>query len=314
METGRLDQEFRLEQARTRELLTRHLPPAPAVILDVGGAAGAYAVWLATRGYEVHLVDPVPLHVEQAQRASAAQSAPLASVRRGEARALEHPRASVDVVLLLGPLYHLLRRAERLAALREARRVLRPGGILFAAAISRFASLLDGLRGALFADPDFQRIVERDLVDGQHRNPTNRPQYFTSAFFHRPDELRSEVRAAGLILDDLVALEGPGAFLHDLDLLWADAGRRDTLLRFVRAVEREPSLIGLGPHLLAVAHRPRTRGPASRRGRKRRVDAPRGRRVRKPSPPAGKRKAAPLPLPGTMGPVSDDNGRVRDGE
>jgi SAM-dependent methyltransferase len=282
MEAGRLDQEFRLEQARTRELLIRHLPPAPAVILDVGGAAGAYALWLATRGYEVHLVDPVPLHLEQARRASAAQPAPLASVRKGEARSLDQARASVDVVLLLGPLYHLLRRGERLAALREARRVLRPGGLLFAAAISRFASLLDGLRGALFADPDFERIVEKDLVDGQHRNPTSRPQYFTSAFFHRPEELRSEVRAAGLVLDDLVALEGPGAFLHDLDILWDDPRRRDTLLRFVRAVEREPSLLGLGPHLLAVAHRPRASGSASRRGGKRRADAPRARqRVRR---------------------------------
>jgi SAM-dependent methyltransferase len=287
-EAGRLDQEFRLEQARTRELLTRHLPPAPAVILDVGGAAGAYALWLAARGYEVHLVDPVPLHVEQARRASAAQPAPLASARRGEARALKQPRGSVDVVLLLGPLYHLLRRGERLAALREARRVLRPGGLLFAAAISRFASLLDGLRGALFADPDFQRIVERDLVDGQHRNPTGRPQYFTSAFFHRPDELGSEVRAAGLVLDDLVALEGPGAFLHDLDLLWSDPGRRDTLLRFVRAVEREPSLIGLGPHLLAVAHRPRASGSASRRRKSRRPDPRRARRTRKRRPDRGK--------------------------
>ncbi|HKC10447.1 MAG TPA: methyltransferase domain-containing protein [Vicinamibacteria bacterium] len=281
-EAGRLDREFRLEQARTRELLTRHLPPVPAVILDVGGAAGAHALWLAARGYEVHLVDPVPLHVEQARGASAAQPAPLASVRQGEARSLEQPRASVDVVLLLGPLYHLLRRGERLAALREARRVLRPGGLLFAAAISRFASLLDGLRGALFADPDFERIVEKDLRDGQHRNPTGRPQYFTSAFFHRPEELRSEVRAAGLILDDLVALEGPGAFLHDFDLLWDDPRRRDTLLRFVRAVEREPSLLGLGPHLLAVAHRPRASRSASRRGSKRRADTPRARqRVRR---------------------------------
>jgi SAM-dependent methyltransferase len=281
-EAGRLDQEFRLEQARTRELLTRYLPPAPAVILDVGGAAGAYALWLAARGYEVHLVDPVPLHVEQARRASAAQPAPLASVMKGEARSLERARASVDVVLLLGPLYHLLRRGERLAALREARRVLRPGGLLFAAAISRFASLLDGLRGALFADPDFERIVEKDLRDGQHRNATGRPQYFTSAFFHRPEELTSEVRTAGLVLDDLVALEGPGAFLHDLDLLWEDPRKRDTLLRFVRAVEREPSLLGLGPHLLAVAHRPRASGSGSRRASKRRADAPRARqRVRR---------------------------------
>jgi hypothetical protein len=57
---------FQIERARTEELLLRHLPPPPGRVLDVGGAAGAYACWLAQRGYEVALFDPVPLHVEQA--------------------------------------------------------------------------------------------------------------------------------------------------------------------------------------------------------------------------------------------------------
>ena len=88
-EQGRLDQGyFPLERARTQEIVLRHLPPSPAVVLDVGGAAGAYALWLAARGYEVHLVDPVPLHVEQAMRASAPSEHALASASVGDARAL----------------------------------------------------------------------------------------------------------------------------------------------------------------------------------------------------------------------------------
>src|SRR5919106_3134129 len=79
-----------LERVRTWELLGRHLPPAPAVVLDVGGAAGVYALPLAALGYEVHLVDPVALHVEQALRASAGQPAtPLASATVGDARHLD---------------------------------------------------------------------------------------------------------------------------------------------------------------------------------------------------------------------------------
>src|SRR5579859_3921474 len=64
---------FQLEQARTRELILRHLPPAPATIVDAGGGAGAYACWLATIGYQVHLIDPVPKHVEQAREAFSQQ-------------------------------------------------------------------------------------------------------------------------------------------------------------------------------------------------------------------------------------------------
>src|SRR5204862_445674 len=103
--------------------------------------------------------------------------------------------------LLLGPLYHLTEPSDRLAALREAHRVLRGGGIIFAAAISRFASALDGLVRGFLHDEQFVRIVERDLKDGQHRNPTEHPAYFTTAFFHHPDELRAEVEEAGFRLE-----------------------------------------------------------------------------------------------------------------
>lgn len=129
----------RLEFLRTRELLARHLPPPPADILDVGGGAGIYALPLAADGHAVTLLDPVALHVEQARAASAAQPlAPLVAVEPGDARRLTQPDASADAVLLLGPLYHhLVAREDRLAALSEARRVVRPGSLVAAAEISR---------------------------------------------------------------------------------------------------------------------------------------------------------------------------------
>src|ERR1700739_2215395 len=95
---------FQLEHARTQELILRHLPPAPAIVVDAGGGAGIYACWLAARGYQVHLIDPVPKHVEQA-RAAQQPDHPLASAEIGDARHLPQSEASVDAVLLLGPLY-----------------------------------------------------------------------------------------------------------------------------------------------------------------------------------------------------------------
>ena len=239
----------RVERARTEEVLARWLPPPPARILDVGGGPGTYVPWLAAQGYEVHLVDPVPLHVEQARAAGAA------GARVGDARHLDEGDASHDVVLLLGPLYHITERAGRVAALAEARCVVREGGVVAAAAISRFASLLDGLfRGAL-DDPVFRSIVERDLVDGQHRNPTGRPEWFTTAFFHHPEELKAEVAEAGLGLEEMVGLEGPTWLLADVEERWTGADRRERALAAARAVEREPALMGLSAHLLAVARK-----------------------------------------------------------
>jgi SAM-dependent methyltransferase len=243
-----------LERVRTQEILARHLLPPPAVLLDVGGGPGVYARWLAAQGYDVRLVDPVPLHVERARQALAGY--PSASARLGHARRLDDPDASADAVLLLGPLYHLTERADRLRALREAARVLRPGGPLFAVGISRFTSLFDGLSAGFLDDPAFARIVDRDLREGQHRNPDNHPEYFTTAFFHHPDELQAEVREAGLAVVEAVGIEGPGWWLpREFDAWWGDPERRERLLAAVRAVEREPSVLGLGPHLMVVARK-----------------------------------------------------------
>jgi SAM-dependent methyltransferase len=246
---------FVLEELRTRDIIQRYAAPAPATVLDVGGAAGAYALWLADAGYTVHLVDASPRLVREAERRSAASRRPLASCRVGDARALDFGDDSADIVLLLGPLYHLTETSERARALDEARRVLKRGGRLFAAGISRFASALDGLSRDALQDPQFAAIVERDLRDGQHRNPTGRLDYFTTAYFHHPDDLRAEISDAGLTFEKLYGLEGPGWLLPDIEARIADPLRLRDLLLVARALEAEPSVLGISAHLLAVARK-----------------------------------------------------------
>jgi ubiquinone/menaquinone biosynthesis C-methylase UbiE len=246
----------KLEWERSRELLTRFLPPTPATLLDVGGGTGAYACWLAKLGYAVHLMDMVPLHVKLAQQASAAQpEAPLASAAVGDACALPCANESVGGLLMFGPLYHLIDRHDRLQALKEARRVLRQEGALLAVGISRFASVLDGLRREFLADPSFAAIVAQDLQDGQHRNPTGKPEYFMETFFHHPDELRSEVVEAGFAVVGVYGVEGPCWLLQNFDAWWNDAERRARLSHIARTLEAESSLLGISAHLIAVGRK-----------------------------------------------------------
>ena len=247
---------FRLEQARTQELILRHLQSAPATVVDAGGGAGVHACWLAARGYRVHLIDPVAKHVEQARAASLLQPEhPLASAEVGDARQLQQADETADAVLLLGPLYHLVEREDRLACLKEARRVLRPGGLVWGAGISRFASLFDSLSAGFFDDPAFAAILARDLEEGQHRNSTGNPIYFTDAFFHRPGELSRDFLAAGFQVVEIAAIEGPGWLARDFDRLWNDPVQRERMLAAVRKVEREPSVLGASAHIMAIGRK-----------------------------------------------------------
>ena len=243
-----------LEYVRSMELLDRLLPPPPARLLDAGGGPGTYAAPLARRGYRVHLVDPVPLHVEQARQAAGADPAAGFTAALGDARELPAPDESQDAVMLFGPLYHLTEAAHRQQALDEARRVLRPGGRLLAMAICRFASLLDGLYQGWLDDPDFRPIVDQDLADGQHRNPdpVGRPEFFTTAYFHTPDGLAGEFERAGFTGPAIYGVEGPG---WPLRREWADPRRREEILFAARSVETEPSIISFSPHLIAAANR-----------------------------------------------------------
>ena len=242
-----------LEFVRTQEIITRYLPAPPAVVLDIGGGSGPYACWLAKVGYEVHLVDPVVLHIEQAKEASNLQiEHPIASISLGDARELRFSSMSADAVLLLGPLYHLIDKSERLLALKEAYRVLRNGRIMVAAGISRFASMLDSFFEDRFRTPIHRDIVQNDLETGYHRNLTGDLKYFTDAYLHRPEELGSEVIEAGFQHQATLAVEGPAWLFESFKNYWTDPDLRSVVLDLIRKVETEPSLLGMSAHILAI--------------------------------------------------------------
>ena len=247
-----IDGRQRLEYVRTLELLERILPIPPARVLDVGGATGVYAFPLAERGYEVTLVDPVPSQVERARELAAhAGFADRVRAHVGDARDLRPFGGNHDAVLMLGPLYHLTDAAERATAFRESVRAARPGGVVVGVGISRYASLLDGLKRKLLDDPVFRPIVEQDIVDGQHRNPdvVGRPELFTTAYFHHPDELEREATNAGLTEVRLFAVEGPAWMCEDIDQL-------DCQLFAARAVESDRALMAATSHILVVGRVP----------------------------------------------------------
>jgi SAM-dependent methyltransferase len=234
----------RLEFLRTRELIRRFLT-VPGRVLDVGGGTGVHAEWLAGDGHAVHVVDVVPTHVEAAARL------PGVTAAVGDARQLSTPDTSVDVVLLMGPLYHLTDAADRIRALTEARRVLRPGGLLVAAAISRYLTLLEtGSNGVLRAG--MTESLAAVLASGDYDGHAG----FLPTHWHTAIELAEELRVADLSQVEVYGIEGPtwpaldAAGIDDFDALAPAA------LAAARLVEQDPLLINTSAHFLAFARHP----------------------------------------------------------
>jgi ubiquinone/menaquinone biosynthesis C-methylase UbiE len=233
----------RLERVRTQELLLRHLPPAPARVLDVGGGPGVYAAWIASLGYTVTLVDPVTRHLEQAREHG------TFLVERGDARALAAADASMDAVLVMGPLYHLLDPADRARSLAEARRVARPGGVIAATFISRHAPIVDVAAKLRINDDEVLGRLRRFRHGGR-----NEEGVFSPAYFHTVEEVYADFAAAGLAHPAVYGIEGPLVGLFASGLAEDRQDLFEAALRAARLVEDDAAMLAVNGHLLAVTH------------------------------------------------------------
>lgn len=238
----------RLEFWRTQDVLRRLLPGVPARVLDVGGGTGIHAEWLADDGYEVEVVDPVPMHVERSGRL------PGVTARLGDARALPAEDAAYDVVLFLGPLYHLPERPDRVRALAEARRAVRLGGVVIAATINRFAGLNDTLLQGNYVIPERRTRVDAVSADGRHRYSPEDP-HFTTAYFADPAEVPGEFTEAGLEPEGQYGVEGVAWLMGGVEEWLDDPEHREAVLAATRRIESEPSLLGASGHVLTVGRR-----------------------------------------------------------
>lgn len=203
-EWARLDR-HRTEFAVTLQALSEFLPKPPASILDIGGGPGRYAIALALQGYTVTLADLSEASLALAQEKARAAGAVLERILPANALDLSAiPSATYDSVLLMGPLYHLLTEDERWQAVKEAQRVLKQHGIIFAAFITRFAPFRDSARGYPEWAVENWEYAERLLKTGVHDRATG----FTNAYFAHPNEIVPFMEAAGFTTLRVIGCEG----------------------------------------------------------------------------------------------------------
>ena len=184
----------------------------------------------------MHLVDLVPRHIEVAAAQQTKHGPALASLTVGDARHLAFPDGFADLVVLAGPLYHLIEREERMRALQEAHRVLRQGGVLLSVAINRYAGVIYGLTQGLVFERDYFDMTVRELSTGVRNDPPAQMKTFREAYFHLPSELVAELSSAGFECEPCLGVVGPAWQVPDLDEAWTDVAQtRDPAVACERA-------------------------------------------------------------------------------
>ena len=255
-----------IEFERTKEILLEKLPPPPAVIYDIGGAYGEYAWWLALRGYEVHLFDLSETNIAMsAELAVEYPGTRLASATVCDARAIPRTEARADAVLLMGPLYSITEYEERILAIRESRRLLKPGGLLFSAALTPYSVLVSRLavyhendtpKRRELDDPAVMAIIERALEDGCYINPEKKiANGIGSSHLHTAKVLREELLAGGFGMTVVHGVMGGAWLAPNIHELMLDESTRRTLMKTVRLLDTHEEIIGLSGHLLAVSRK-----------------------------------------------------------
>jgi ubiquinone/menaquinone biosynthesis C-methylase UbiE len=238
-------------QGRTLE---RSLPPG-ARVLDLGGGPGRWTIWLAERGHRVVLADLSPGMLEIARREIAAAHVDdrVEAIVEADARDLSGwPAETFDAVLALGPFYHLVDAGDRERAAAECRRVLRPGGRLFAAVMPRYAWLIEQLlTWGSKAAPAGQGVVREGRLSAAG------PAAFTEAYLFRPEEVAPFFEARGFKTELLVASEGFLALVQEqvAELQERDEAAYESLLDMAAETAADPSILGLSGHLLYVGRR-----------------------------------------------------------
>lgn len=250
-EESRLER-YQLERDVTRRYFEEFLP-SQARVLEVGAAAGGYTVWLAERGHRVVAVDLSEYLLEQCKkRVAEAGLASNVEYRVADARNLTSvPETGFDVVLFMGPLYHLILREDRIKALREASSKLKPGGLFLSALINRF-----GIMGHLIRHvPQWvENQAEVRCVLEHGHDPEHSPDGGFRGYFVTVDEVAPLHEEVGLETLAVAGVE-PAISADDESYSRLAGVQRELWLDLLYELSREPSLVASSRHLLYIGRK-----------------------------------------------------------
>lgn len=253
----------RMERHRTEFVVTqrtmeKYLLLPPARVLDCGGGPGRYSIWLSKKGYRVTLFDLSDGNLRLAKEKALTVGTTIEAYEQGSATDLRRfEENSFDVVLLMGPLYHLFEEKQRQQAVDEAQRVLKPGGILLASFITRYSAH----RYAAIKEPDWilrESARSEELLRSGRLLPQGEQGERFVAYMAHPDEVAPLFYKAAMEIKEILGVEGLVSHIEE-QINQLDGELWERWLALNLRVAGEPSIHGCTEHLLVVALKPQWR-------------------------------------------------------
>lgn len=242
------------EFERVKSLIEKYIKIPSSIILDIGGGTGKYSEWLAKKGHQVHLVEPVPKHLKIASERNHRNKIKF-TIHSGESQNLIFKNNYADIVILHGPLYHLQNHIDRDKTIKEAIRVLKPNGIILAFAINYTASTMVGLLNGLIHKKTFFKMCKEELTTGIHNPPDDFPWLLSEAFYHNPKKLKEEFLNQDITYLNTHAVEGITWLDKNIFVNLENSERKETLLKLIEITETDPQLLSLSPHIMIATQK-----------------------------------------------------------
>lgn len=237
------------EFERIKVLIEKYIPSSSSKIIDVGGGTGKYSEWLAKKGHQVYLVEPVVKHIKLAKnRANKLKN--KYSVQLGESRKLDFPNNFADLIILHGPLYHLQKKEDRDLTISEAKRVVKKNGIILGFAINYTASTLVGLLNGLIHKKSFFKMCKEELTTGMHNPPNDFPWLLAEAYYHKPEQLKDEFINQKLTYINTYAVEGMAWLDKEYFANMLNNKKKKLLLKLITITENDNYLLPFSPHMM----------------------------------------------------------------
>ena len=238
-----------LEFIRTKNIICRFLYCDSMEIADVCGATGAYAFWLAKMGHRVHLLDLAENHINLAKQHSIEKGIDLESYSCADARSLPYENESMDMVLLMGALYHLQSKESRIKCLTEAFRVLKKGGVFLCTVMNRYNYLISSLKYSHLREKINIETIKHALSTGVYDNTSY--TMLPLAYGYAPGEIVLEMTETGFKDIAQIAVEGIANALSD-NTLPLDEAEAERLIKCIELLESVPELIDVSRNIITV--------------------------------------------------------------